>query len=137
VSVYLDTSVLVSLFVHDSHRQRVLTWLGNQANVSVSAWTVAEFSSALSHYQRTNRATADQRSRLEADFDSWLAGQPDPLPLHEADMVVTRRLLRSHLSLRTPDALHLAIALNRRLALATLDDGLMAAAMAEGVSAPI
>ena len=135
MSVYLDASVVVSTFVDDSHSDRVLEWLALQDRIVLSAWTVAEFSSALSHYVRTKRATASERATLEGEFDRWLASVRMVLPVTPEDFETARELLRAHVELRTPDALHLAIAKNRQLTLATLDNTLKRSAVAEGVAA--
>lgn len=134
MSVYLDASVVVSAFVDDVHSDRVIEWLALQDRVVLSAWTVAEFSSALSHYVRTGRATPAERTALEAEFDRWLSSAKVVLTITPEDFEGARRLLRTHIQLRTPDALHLAMVSNRQLSLATLDKALRNSAMAEGVA---
>jgi predicted nucleic acid-binding protein len=71
----------------------------------------------------------------EAAFDAWVT-RAEPAAVVVSDFEAARSLIRSdRVRLRTPDALHLAIA--RRLAcrLATLDRAMSDAAL--GIGAPI
>ncbi len=129
--VYLDTSVVVSAFVHDVHSDRVRRWFGEKRGIKLSHWTITEFSSALSGLRRRREITADQRETAEAMFDNWLVDEAVE-PVLASDFLTARRLLRSHVELRAPDALHLAVAWDRGYGLATLDGKLARVAAAEG-----
>lgn len=129
---YLDASVFVPLFVDDLHRPRVRRWLSENPTIAVSAWTVAEFSSALSHHVRLGRLTPNERGRAEALCDEWLTEHGLSAAATAGDMLQARELMKRQGSLRAGDALHLAIALRGGMAMATLDGTLAQAAVAVG-----
>jgi predicted nucleic acid-binding protein len=131
---YLDSSVVVSLFVRDVHAERVKRWLAADPPVWISQWTVAEFTSAMSHYVRSRRLTEGERDRAESEFDRWLARREAPLPVANEHYAEARALMRADVSLRAPDALHLAVAREHRMVMATLDGVLAAAAKRAGVT---
>lgn len=133
MTVYLDTSVVIPLFLNDDHAGRVRAWARSAGSVVFSAWTATEFSSALSLQVRLKNLEAGERERLEHGFDRWAKGgrMLDFQPEYFGD---ARALLRKHERLRAPDALHLAIAQANDLALATLDDILREAAIAEDLT---
>ena len=74
---YVDTSVLVPLFLPEETTERVQLWLqlpGNEA-LAISEWTVTEFASALGTYLRCREAltkglcapTSSETERLRLD----------------------------------------------------------------------
>lgn len=132
MNVYLDTSVVVPLLVDDDHAPRARAWARQGHAVALSAWTVAEFSSALSLQVRLKRLTEAERRDTERAFDRW-ARKGKMLEFDTDCFQEARRLLQAHGRLRAPDALHLAIAHRHGLAFATLDDVLHDAALAEGL----
>ncbi|MFA4892771.1 type II toxin-antitoxin system VapC family toxin [Brevundimonas sp.] len=132
MTVYLDTSVVVPLFLDDDHAPRVRAWAVSDRSIVLSAWTVTEFSSALSMQVRLKNVTEAERKALERAFDRW--SRKGQMLEFEADMFNNARvLLQRHSRLRAPDALHLAIALRNGVELATLDIVLRDAAVAEGM----
>ena len=121
MSVYLDTSVLVSLFVLDSNTPAAWAFAGTAPDCVVSAWAVAEYSSALSRQVRIGRLQTGERQVAEAKLDQWLERRELLVPIM-SDHLAARSMLRSATGpLRTPDTLHLAVC--RRIAseLATFD----------------
>lgn len=132
MTIYLDTSVLFSVFHEDAHSERVSAWLAHLDTFAFSRWTVAEISSALGVQGRMRRLTAAARRELESELDGWLADRPVSA-LVDADLAQARRLLRDDVRLRTPDALHLALVLRQGYRLATLDDDMAAAAQSLGI----
>jgi predicted nucleic acid-binding protein len=94
LSDYLDASVLVSLFVDDVHSPRALAFEAQDPDVVTSAWAIAEFSSALSFQMRLGRLTRPERDKAEGDLDSWLARQPDPVVIVQADFFRSRDILQ-------------------------------------------
>ena len=78
------------------------------------------------------RLTESERSDIEHTFDRW-ARMGRMLGFHPDRFDDARRLLQRYRRLRAPDALHLATASWHRLALATLDEVLGEAAVAEGL----
>jgi len=123
--IYLDTSVVVPLFLEDVHSPRVATWIGGvDEPVVVSTWTVAEFSSAAAGQERMGQITLADRQDAEAAFDGWLVAV-DSTAVVGTDLATARQLIRSdRVRLRTPDALHVAIALRLGCRLATLDQNM-------------
>lgn len=132
MTVYLDTSVVVPLFVDDDHAPRVRAWAKSGPNVALSAWTLTEVTSALSLLVRTKRFTQAERNDLENAFDDW-SRTGRMLDFDAERFNDARLLLLRHSRLRAPDALHLAIARWSGLELATLDGVFREAAIAEGV----
>lgn len=130
---YLDTSVVVSMFLDDVHTSRVRAWLAQAPMVRLSDWTVTEFSSALSAHQRQGRLGRSERANVEEVFDSWLS-QSTVDAVTTPDFLMARQLLRAHAQLRGPDALHLSFARSRDWQLATLDAALSKVAAAERVT---
>lgn len=127
MSVYLDTSVLVSLLHEDGHTDRVLNWAGGVEHLVLSAWTVTEFTSALAVQARMQRLSDRDRRRLELDLDQWLSTRL-VLEVASGDIVEARRLVRSDTRLRAPDAIHLAVVTRHGCVLATLDEDMAAVA---------
>lgn len=103
-----------------------------RADVVISRWAEAEFSSALGLRVRSGAMKAEKRDQIEATFDGWRVGR-DECRLDDLDFVRCRALLRDGLRLRTPDALHLTVVLRHGFDLATLDKELAAAARLKGV----
>ena len=132
MTIYLDTSVVVPLFVDDDHAPRVRAWAKSGPNVALSAWTLTEVTSALSMLVRTKRFTQAERNDLENAFDDW-SRRGRMLDFDAERFNDARLLLLRHSRLRAPDALHLAIARWSGLELATLDGVFREAAIAEGV----
>ncbi|HEY3814523.1 MAG TPA: type II toxin-antitoxin system VapC family toxin [Caulobacteraceae bacterium] len=136
MSVYLDASVVVSLFVRDVHSARVAGWFATGRPTVLSVWATTEFTSALSFYVRTGRLTVRERKTVERNFDQWRASYTEA-ELTSADFQAARALLLDDVSLRAPDALHLAFAKLRALEIATLDEGLAKSAKASGVAVTV
>lgn len=122
MSVYLDASVLVSMFVADNNTPAAWRFGGGAPNCVISVWAVTEFSSALFLQVRKGRLAPDERSEVEARFDRWLTTRPDSvLPLLEDHQAARTMLRRASTPLRAPDALHLAICQRLGADLATFD----------------
>lgn len=132
MTVYLDTSVVIPLFVDDDHAARVRAWAKSGRKIALSAWTLTEFSSAMSMQVRMKRFKEPERLDLERTFDAW-ARQGRMLDFEVDRFTDARRLVQKHSRLRAPDALHLAMAQWNGLELATLDDVLREAAVIEGM----
>jgi predicted nucleic acid-binding protein len=132
LTVYLDTSVVIPLFLDDDHAPRARAWAKTGQTIALSAWTATEFSSALSMQVRLKHLTDSERMGFERAFDLWSrTGQM--LEFQPERFEDARLLLQRHSRLRAPDALHLAIAQWNDLQLATLDVVLRDAAVAEGM----
>jgi len=132
--LYLDTSVLVSLFLRDDLTDRVLRWFGSvEDDLVVSDWSAAEFTSALGIRRRRGALDQSERDQAEAALDGWL-GRVERLEIGAPDFILARQLMRTELTaLRTPDALHVAIALRWGATLVTTDRQMSQAAEALGL----
>jgi predicted nucleic acid-binding protein len=123
VSVYLDASVLASLFISDPHSSLAARRLRQvkQALV-VSDFGAAEFASAVSKRVRMRLTQASVARTAFLDFDVWVAANAQIVEMASADVAASGLILRRLDSkLRTPDALHIAIVHRLGADLLTLD----------------
>ena len=136
MSIYLDASVLVALFTNDPLSSRADAFLRQAAPVTVlvSDFAAAELASAIARRVRTRELTDDEARLAFATFDTWIgraAVRAETTPPDVAS--ATTFLRRLDLTLRTPDALNIAIAQRLRATLATFDIKMAACAMALGL----
>ncbi|HTX50232.1 MAG TPA: type II toxin-antitoxin system VapC family toxin [Caulobacteraceae bacterium] len=136
LAAYIDTSVLASIIVEDAHTERVRLWLPTAAGrLTLSDWTVTEFTSAVGAVQRAGRMTADERQAAERAVDAWVARSGAALPVLSEDIRQARSLMTATAqALKAPDALHLAIVRRTGATLASLDTGMRRAAADLGVA---
>ena len=123
MAAYLDTSHLVALFFNEPASAVARERASREKRLWVSTWTLAEFASAVAFKLRskqTTRAIAEQAQlRLNAIVAS---GGLDVLDVERADIERAGTLCRAHRSgLRTPDALHAALAARLAIPLLTCD----------------
>jgi len=124
--VYLDTSVLVSLFVPDEFSIRARAYLqAAMPAFSVSDYACAEFSSVIARLVRVREVEAKAAPALFAGFDAWVAAVARKTMTTSADIEAANSYLRRlDTTLRAPDAIHLAMAQRLEAELATFDHGL-------------
>ena len=122
--VYVDTSVLVALIVHETGSAAVAAWYaGTKAELVCAAWCVPEFASAMGIKQRTGQLNEEQARDAWARFERLVAMDLKLLPVepaafHRAALLV----LDAASALRAGDALHLACAEQAQVkSVATLD----------------
>jgi uncharacterized protein len=135
VSAYLDSSVVVSLFLGDIFSQRADELVASEKALLVADWAVVEVSSVIAKQARTGAISPAEAQTLYSNFDSWRASlaAAETTP---ADMLAAAQFVRrADLALRGPDALHIAICARRGAKLLTFDLRLAAAAQALGVEA--
>jgi len=123
MAAYLDTSVLVALFFHEDASAAARARAGRESRLWTSRWTLAEFASAVAYKRRsaqTDEATAlEAKARLQAVLDD---GGLQVVDIERADFERAAELCEAHASgLRTPDALHAAVAQRLRMMLLTAD----------------
>ena len=130
MTVYLDASILVALFTRDHLSARADAFLRSSLPVLVvSNFAAAEFSSALARRVRTGEMTPDDARLAFSNFDAWTSRSTQPAELVAADVAAAQAFLRRlDLTLRTPDALNIAIALRIGAELATFDEKMAASA---------
>jgi uncharacterized protein len=138
VSVYLDASVLVALFANDSLTDRADAYLRAHPDVLiVSDFAAAEFASAFARRVRMGLLTADEARRAFSTFDAWTGRECEAVQVTAPDVAGAAAFLRRlDLTLRTPDAVHIAVAQRIGAELLTCDDKMAACARALGVAAP-
>lgn len=126
LSVYLDTSVIVSLFINDSFSPRARAFLATgPADIVVSDLASAEFASALGIRCRRRLSNKLEARAAFASLDIWSNRYAVTVQMQSADIRQAQSALRRlDLSLRTPDAIHIAIAQRLGSALATFDNRL-------------
>jgi predicted nucleic acid-binding protein len=73
LSVYLDTSVVVSLFAADAHTDAARQLLGQAEDLTISDLTAAEFAAVMAVHVRTGRVAELQARTLFTQFDTWCA----------------------------------------------------------------
>lgn len=111
--LYLDTSVLVPLFVPELDSAAVRQWFDANADktLAISDWTVTEFASAMGIKVRDKGLKPDQARRACALMDKLAAESFKVFAPARSHFVKAAEYLGQHaLGLRAGDALHLAIA---------------------------
>jgi predicted nucleic acid-binding protein len=122
--IYVDTSALVALIVHEPGSAAVSAWYAATRSELVSAaWCVTEFGSALGMKQRTAQLDAVQVQAAWERFERLVANDLRLLPVEVTDFHHAALLtLDAASGIRAGDALHLACAARAGAkGLATLD----------------
>lgn len=140
MTLYLDTSALVKLYVREAGSDDVRRQSEAAEAVGTSRVAYAEARAALARRQREGGLEPDELRRVVAELDrDW-----DAFVVIEVDAVTGRRAgeLAERHALRGFDAIHLACALELRALVgeeplfACHDDRLSSAAAAEGLPLP-
>jgi predicted nucleic acid-binding protein len=135
--IYVDTSVVVPMFVREPGSAAVLAWLESASDALASSdWIVTEFASALSIKVRGREIAPRQARDVLRDFDVFCRGG---LSLASVSRTASREAakLAGDLGrqLRTADALHLAMAREMGVsAIATADAALVRGAEGVGLA---
>lgn len=135
VSVYLDASVLVPLFMHEAFTARAERFLrSNPQILNVSDLAAAEFASALARRVRTSELLPERARSAFGAFDAWTPRAAQRVEISSADVRVAETFIRRlDLPLRPPDVLHVAAAQRLGATLATFDDRMRRSAIALGL----
>jgi len=135
---YLDTSLLVPLFIREPISAEVGAWLADigPAELAVSDWGLTEFSSAASIKTRTRQIDDAMRARVQTDFREFVHSRVRRvLPVLSADFHQAAEFCdRWEIGLRAGDALHLAVAARCGLTVCSLDRTMLEAARVVGVA---
>jgi uncharacterized protein len=135
VNVYLDASVLVVLLMVDALTARADAFFRRSTPVPiVNDFAAIEFASAVSRRVRSGDVSADEARRAFSAFDLWTARVALWEETVTADIRAAETFLRRlALTLRTADALNIAIAQRISAVLVTFDRKMAANARALGV----
>lgn len=136
MKAYLDASVLVALFTNDALTVRADALLrAHKPIVLVSDFATAEFASAVSRRVRMAELTNEEAQIVFSNFDAWTARAAQFVETCSSDVKAAEAFLRRlDLTLRTPDALNIAIAQRVAATLATFDEKMAASARALGTT---
>jgi predicted nucleic acid-binding protein len=137
VSVYLDTSVLASLFIDtDVFASRAATFFAQADDVLiVSDFAATEFASVLARLTRMNQIQESRTRAIFDAFDIWRTRFTDDEDTIPSDLLAATTMIRRlDLNLRAPDAINLAIALRLTASVATFDRRMARNAQALGIA---
>jgi predicted nucleic acid-binding protein len=135
--LYFDTSFLAPLIRYEATTVRVEKFLdaAPTGELAISHWTTVEVASLLARDVRMGELTSEGARRAEDQFDSVVTESFVVLLPEVLDFGLAREYLGHHRTgLRAGDALHLAIAHNRRAeTIYTLDRALLRAGKVLGL----
>jgi uncharacterized protein len=133
MSVYLDASVIVPLFLEDAFSERADALVASERALLVADWAVVEVSGVIAKQARIGAISPVSAQIACANFDSWRA-KLAACETTGADMAAAAQFVRrADLALRGPHALHIAICARLGTKLLTFDARLAAGAAALGV----
>jgi predicted nucleic acid-binding protein len=122
--IYLDTSVVVPLFIAEPESEAVDAWLDTCNDPLVSSdWLLTEFASALAIKLRKRELSEAKATAVRKEFDRFCS-DVCITPVSRAAFREAAQLTRKYQNgLRASDALHLAVAMEiGATSLATLDN---------------
>lgn len=136
MSHYFDASALVPMLIQEAASAAVDRFVeGLPARPIVSDFAAGEVASALARLVRMAVLRAQDAQERLADFDAWRTGDAQPVDVINSDAQQAAIFVRRFdLGLRMPDALHLAITQRQGFSLVTLDERMVKAGQALGVS---
>lgn len=135
--IYCDASLFVSLITAEVHSEAAEQWVERCAGepLAISPWVLTEVASALAMKRRRDaiseegwRSASAQALQLAAESFTSLA-----IESVHFELAGSRMVRAGARGLRSGDALHLAIAADYEVGLASLDDALNDAADSIGV----
>ena len=139
MSVYLDASVLVALFIQEPHSARAEEFVETcSAILVVSDFARAEFASAVGRRTRMRDITLEQTGLIFMAFDTWARRGTERMETGSSDIATAEQFFRRlDLNLRTPDALNIALAKRIESDLVTFDSRMAGHADALGARATL
>ena len=135
MAAYFDTSVLIPLFFNEAGTAAARLEIAREPSAWVSHWTLAEFSSAIAFKLRVGQVTDETATIAKRLFAQFVASRLTVVDVLREDFVNAAGLCASTPApgLRTPDALHLAIAQRFGIVMVTFDQALASACGLHGV----
>jgi len=134
--LYLDTAILLTLFLPEPSSREVEAWLERQeGGFACSDWGLTEAASALGIRVRRGDYAPAQAMRTWQAMAGFAQRHCRLFPANASHQGVAQSwLTRCNLNLRAGDALHLAIAQSHGLPLATYDQLLLDSAAVLGIA---
>lgn len=135
MTLYLDASALVSVIADEPSARRVFATVRASVDLPlISDFGRAEASSGLAKLIRTGRRSEEMVQSMYRTLDRWALDAAQPVGIDATDIAQAGEMVRRHdLSLRAPDAIHIAAAHRLGATLLTLDRGMARAAAVLGV----
>lgn len=134
MTLYLDASALLPLFIEDARTQDAHEHLRGNVLV-ISDFAIAEFSSGVAHRCRVGKINDSGAAAVFAALDAWTMNTARRESLTAGDIGLAISLVRRlDLGLRAPDALNIAIAQRCAANLLTFDGKMARSARALGMS---
>lgn len=135
--LYLDTAVVLTLFVREPMSESVAKWIASRRQpLAFSDWGLTECASALGIRLRRGELDADSATRAFRAMKAFANESCELIVCAGHHQKEAQALLaRFDLPLRSGDALHLAISQHAQATLVSCDKQLMAAAKATGAKA--
>lgn len=135
MSVYLDANILMALFSADKFSQTAFALVARERRTFFSDFGAAEFASALARRVRTGERNRNDARAAFAAFDAWTTRGGNTVSVTSDDIAEAATYLRRlDLNLRTPDAIHIAIAQRLGATLATFDERMADCARSLGLT---
>lgn len=133
--LYLDTAVVLTLFVGESTSEAVEAWLARRRQpLAFSDWGLTECASALGIKHRRGELSADAADSAFAAISAFVRESCEWVVCETCHQAAAQKWLgRYDLNLRAGDALHLAMSSQTGATLATYDALLLAGAAALGI----
>ena len=131
---YLDTSVVLALFIHEPMSESVGNWVASRRQpLAFSDWGLTECASALGILQRRGSLAADSTARTYMAITTFVNTSCEFIACASHHQIEAQKLLsRFDLPIRAGDALHLAVSLHAQASLVSCDKQLVAVAKAIG-----
>jgi predicted nucleic acid-binding protein len=134
LTLYLDASVLLPLFIEESRTHDAHEHLRGNVIV-ISDFAIAEFSSGVASRRRVGEINESGAATVFAALDAWTVNTARRESLTTRDIGVAIGLLRRlDLGLRAPDALNIAIAQRCEANLLTFDGKMARCARSLGMN---
>ena len=139
MAAYVDSCVLLSLFLGDSGYTDSEQWLINQSDQTlwISHWVLLEVAGVIATCVRRGQLTAEQAQMIGSEFESFRQERLTLIEPRGTDFLQACQWLERclHLPLRSGDALHLALAQRQQLTVVSADRAL--ARCAESLGLPL
>ncbi len=137
MSFYLDTSVVVPLFVNEVHSAVANDWLqAEERALFFGKLVIGEFNSTLSRLFRQGEIAQSEAAKVRSSARNWLEIAATQIEHLDLDIEAAAAMVVAPFpKLLMPDAIHIATCKRLGLKFVTLDLDLVIIAAREGVTA--